>query len=257
MEEPSFRIERPAERMLSERGGRATAGAVSSRSVGRAFLLATILAAACLAPSRREEPLRFVLLHTNDLHGQLLPREVRAPSGEGTVRVGGFATIGGVVAATREEARRSGAEVLLVDAGDWYQGTPEGARTKGEAVVEWMNLLGYDAVEIGNHDFDHGLANLRRLLALAKFPVLAANVLDRKSGERLPGLRPHAVVVKKGIRFAFVGLIAHLTPDLTTAPVGEELRFVKEEEALPAALAAARKEADLVFLLTHCGIETD
>ncbi len=223
----------------------------------RALLLGTLLATACLRPRASEAPLRFVLLHTNDLHGQLLPREVRSPSGEGTARVGGFATIGAYVAAAREEARTSGADLLLVDAGDWYQGTPEGARTKGGAVVEWMNLVGYDAAALGNHEFDHGLGNLRRLLDLAKFPVLAANVLERKTGERLPGIRPHAVLERKGIRFAFVGLLAHLTPELTTAAIGEELRFIREEEALPGALAAARREADRVFLLTHCGVETD
>ncbi|HKB15589.1 MAG TPA: metallophosphoesterase, partial [Planctomycetota bacterium] len=126
----------------------------------RGILLATLVAAAGLSARRGGEPIRFVLLHTNDLHGQLLPREVRSPSGEGTARVGGFATIGAYVAASREEARRSGADLLLVDAGDWYQGTPEGARTKGAAVVEWMNLLGYDAAALGNHEFDHGLGNL-------------------------------------------------------------------------------------------------
>ncbi|MGH7149257.1 MAG: bifunctional metallophosphatase/5'-nucleotidase [Planctomycetota bacterium] len=223
----------------------------------RGIVLGTFLAAACLSPRRPEPPLRFVLLHTNDLHGQLLPREVRRPSGEGTVRVGGFATIGAYVASAREEARGSGADLLLVDAGDWYQGTPEGARTKGGAVVEWMNLVGYDAAVLGNHEFDHGLGNLRRLLDLAKFPVLAANVFVRKTGERPAGIRPHAVLERKGIRFAFVGLLSRATPDQTTAEIGAELRFDPEEEAVGGAVEAARREADLVFLLTHCGLETD
>lgn len=187
----------------------------------------------------------------------MLPREATWLDRERPPRVGGFATIAAYVGEARERGKREGFSVILVDAGDWYQGTPEGNRTKGASVVRWMGLAGYDAAALGNHEFDFGLPNLRSLLSLAQFPVLAANVLEAKTGALLPGLRPHAVVERAGVRFAFVGLLTDSTAEITVAGATEGLRFADEVGTARSAVAAARREADLVFLLTHCGLESD
>ena len=223
-----------------------------------AVLATLFLFAAALGGRGSEgEPLRFVLLHTNDLHGQMLPREATWLDRQSPPRVGGFATIAAYVRDVREQGKRERFSVILVDAGDWFQGTPEGNRTKGAAVVGWMNLVGYEAATLGNHEFDFGLGNLRSLLSLAKFPVLAANVFDAKTGAPMRGLRPHAVVERSGVRFAFVGILTDATSEITIAGATEGLRFGDEVETARSAVAAARREADLVFLLTHCGLESD
>ncbi|HET6201539.1 MAG TPA: bifunctional UDP-sugar hydrolase/5'-nucleotidase [Planctomycetota bacterium] len=223
----------------------------------RLLPVAALLGLALLAFGCGGGRVRFVLLHTNDLHGQMLAREVRRGETGARARVGGFASIAAYVRTARQESAADGAEVLLVDAGDWYQGTPEGNRTQGTAVVEWMNLVGYDAATLGNHELDHGIENTFRLLGLAKFPVLAANVFDRKTGARPAGLRPRAVLRRRGIALAFVGLLSHRTPELTSAPIGEALRFEDETAVVREAVDEARREADHVFLLTHCGIDVD
>ncbi|HKD99442.1 MAG TPA: metallophosphatase, partial [Planctomycetota bacterium] len=211
-------------------------------------------------------PVRVVVLHTNDLHGQCLPRD--AP-GRKDAKIGGFAAIQAAVEREREAAKASGAHVVLVDAGDWYQGTPEGNLAKdgapGALVVDWMGRVRYDAVAIGNHEFDFGVANVEKLLARARFPVLGANIVrpapnaanGEKSATTVPFAKPYAVVERGGVRLAFVGLCSSETPRMTVAGRTGDLVFEDDTESARRWFDRARKEADLVFLLTHCGKEVD
>src|SRR5262245_12572554 len=92
-----------------------------------------------LPAAAADGPVRVVVLHTNDIHGQFLPREARGRKGE---KVGGLAALDTAIARERAKAKETGAHVLLVDSGDWYQGTPEGNFAKdgipGALAVEWM-----------------------------------------------------------------------------------------------------------------------
>ena len=98
----------------------------------------------------------IVILHTNDVHGG----------------IAGYAKL----AAVKESYTASGAYTLLVDAGDYIQGDPTVSASQGKTAIELMNSTGYDAVTVGNHEFDYGYANLKTISAQANFPILAANV---------------------------------------------------------------------------------
>ena len=169
------------------------------------LLLLLLLGAVALA----DEPVRLTVLATNDLHGQLDPLP---PSPVRSVLrgrpAGGYAHLAALVHAIRRE----GPPVLLLDCGDIFQGTPVGNETRGDAVIDCMNLLGYDAGALGNHEFDYGFRNMARLVQRANFPVLAANV----SGARV--LKPYVVIgpPRAPCRVAVIGLLTPGTPSITT-----------------------------------------
>ena len=123
------------------------------------------------------DPVHLIVLHTNDLHGQLAPH--RASPARAVLRgkpAGGFPHLVTMVRQIRAEAEKEGAKVLLFSAGDIFQGTPVGNETRGDAVIECMREVGYDAMALGNHEFDYGVDNMLRLAKAAPFPVLAANM---------------------------------------------------------------------------------
>ena len=99
----------------------------------------------------------IVILHTNDVHGA----------------ISSYAK----VAALKAEYEAKGAEVLLMDAGDYIQGEPYVSVSQGETAIRLMNYAGYDVATIGNHEFDYGYENLAELAAAAEFPIIAANVM--------------------------------------------------------------------------------
>ena len=202
----------------------------------------------------------MVFLHWNDFHGQVQPREAtwrnRARKDQPLPLVGGAAALAGYVQQVRKAAGE--ARVIVTDGGDWYQGTLEGNETKGRLVVALMNRLLPDAVVLGNHEFDFGEDNVRALVGLAKFPVLGANVLDKKAKEPtlLPYLKPFVTVEVQGVRIALVGLLTESTRLVSTGPWGDA-EFEHEQTTLKRLLPEVRKAADVVVLITHCGVETD
>ena len=132
-----------------------------------ALLLAVVLAVGLVLPAAAaagpvsEAPEvqlegKIVILHTNDVHGAI----------ESYAKV----------AALKAEYEEAGAHVLLMDAGDFIQGTTNVNDSEGATAVELMNLVGYDVAAPGNHEFDYGYANLKKLATAAGFPILAANI---------------------------------------------------------------------------------
>lgn len=212
------------------------------------LLACLLLATAALAG----DPVRLIVLHTNDLHGQLhpMPPSPVRPVLRGKA-AGGYAHLASMVRAIRREAAGRGAKVLLLDAGDIFQGTPIGNETRGRAVIEAMNALGYDAGALGNHEFDYGYENLVALVEKAAFPVLAANLAGAKR------VRPYVVLAPPAApcRVAVIGVITPGTPMITTPGVTDGLTFA---DPVPV-VRALRKElqADLFVVVSHLGREDE
>ncbi len=224
------------------------------RSVLSLFFL---LAAGCASlPASRGGTVELVILHTNDCHGGHRP--VRAPGSapDAPPRLGGAAALMTFVDGWRRTAGDSA--VLLLDAGDIYQGTPEGTETKGKLSIALMNLLGYDAGAIGNHEFDHGVDNLRGLLADARFPLMAENVVDARAGGRPREIPAPVILVRQGVRIGIAGLV---TEDLAKVALVDPVNGWVAERELPPAIAAVRQLRDsgaqVIILVTHVGTEHD
>ena len=165
-----------------------------------------------------------------------------------------------------DDTRAEHPNVALVDIGDFIQGGTAGAFTRGEMIIELMNAMGYDAAAIGNHDFDYGFVQLKKLMDMAEFPMTACNITYTGSGENLISSIP-AYVMKEydGVKVAFVGVSTpHSITSSTPAVFRENDEFVydfcggddgtKLAEKVQSTVDQARREgAQYVILLTHLG----
>ncbi|MGD0231041.1 MAG: bifunctional UDP-sugar hydrolase/5'-nucleotidase [Syntrophorhabdales bacterium] len=192
----------------------------------------------------------LTILHVNDLHGRVFSDD-RAGRGR---PAGGAAYLAAMIGAQR--AANPGG-VILLSAGDMFQGTPVSDLFHGRPVLEMMNEMGFDAMTLGNHEFDWGRTVLSGIMKDARFPVLSANIVDR-AGRRLAGAAPYVIVERKGIKVALIGLT---TPETAIATKRENVRgltFIEPKEVLPGLIREVRqKGARLIVLLTHLGLDED
>ncbi len=224
------------------------------------FLFAVALAAApLLAADASAQAPTLTILHTNDTHGHLLPfnypdadrRAIEGLGAEGDL--GGIARRATLVERIRRDVRARGGTTWLVDVGDFSDGTPFSLAYKGEADVAAMNAAGYDLATLGNHEFNYPAAHTRRLVTLARYSLLCANVTDRATGRPL---LPASLVRRVGpVR---VGVFGLMTRDAATYPAGKEAFDVANEiDAARRTVAALRRQADVIVLLSHAGEDVD
>lgn len=220
-------------------------------------LLGLVLAAGCAASSGAAgpptpEPIHVVVLHTNDIHGQVLPRRATWLDEEPPPLAGGLPRLAAAVQRVRQE---ESSDVLVLDGGDWYQGTPEGMIDVGLSFVQGLSSIGYDAMSLGNHEFDHGLANVLRLLDEGGTTAVCANLYDPETGERVDWVAPWRIVEAGGLRVALIGLLTPETPAITHVDA-RRFEFRDPVEAFTLARAELGPSADLFVPVGHIGIET-
>ena len=130
------------------------------------FYLFTFLPSDAVAKKQKQ----LVILHTNDTHSTIQPVSAQLPDTMKAGRGGALRRI-----AMLKEERAKDPDLLLFDSGDFSQGSAYYTMFKGDVEVGLMNRMGYDAVTIGNHEFDFGLENMARLFRMATFPVVCTN----------------------------------------------------------------------------------
>ena len=188
------------------------------------------------------------ILHTSDTHSRIEPIDPQAADK--------LAGLGGVLrrVAFVKQFRQEHPDMLLFDGGDFSQGTPYYNLFWGELEVQMMNLMRYDAVTIGNHEFDFGLENMARLYRMARFPVVCANY-DVK-GTVLEGLvKPYVVLERGGLRIGVFGLSPQLE-GLVQASRCEGVVYqdpVATAQAVVDTLRGAER-CDVVICLSHLGL---
>ncbi len=221
-----------------------------SRKPCLSFLLAAILCVLSVFPAHASETL--TILHVNDLHGRLFPYVERAI--DPAKPMGGAAYLAAMI---EGERARNPKGAILLSAGDMFQGTPVSNLFRGRPVVDIMNRIGFDAMALGNHEFDWGQGALAEIVRTASFPVICANIADAH-GSGPAGVKPYVFATRKGVKVAIVGL---LTPDTAhmTSPKNLDGYIVSNpERVLPKLLDEVRgKGARVVVLLSHLGIDAD
>lgn len=162
-------------------------------------VLVFAIAIALFVSCRQKTP-ALIILHTDDTHSQVEPHDSTDKTYPG---LGGYARRMTAIAEIR--ANSADSAVLLVDAGDFFQGTPYFNLYHGRVEIEAMNRMGYDAATLGNHEFDMGLDTLAAMLKMAEFPVVCANY--EVKGTPLEGLvKPYTIVKRGGLRIGIFGL---------------------------------------------------
>jgi 2',3'-cyclic-nucleotide 2'-phosphodiesterase (5'-nucleotidase family) len=201
---------------------------------------------------------RLVILHTNDIHGHLPPEEAWWINPNFPPPIGNAAGAAAIIREERERAREKGWGFLLLEGGDIFQGTPTGEFSKGRAVIEYMNRMGYDAMTVGNHDLDRGPDLLRELAAMADFPLLAANLVDSATGEILPHLKPLVIVERGGLKIGILGITHQRLRGMQTPENMKGLDVLPETPVARKWLDTLRaKGVDLVIGLHHSGFYRD
>ncbi len=213
-----------------------------------------VLVLLILSGCGRGEVRELTVVHTNDLHGHVLPARVEGWAG----RTGGYATFVSWLNEVRRENAKKEIPTLLLDAGDFFMGTVEGNLTRGASVVRLMNLAGYDAVAVGNHEFDYGFFNLFRLTEEAEFPFLSANIFLRETDEHPEFIRPYLTREYGDLKVGIIGVTVAETPDLTTTGTVSRVEFREPAESIRPYLRRLRREGvDLLIVLSHLGLEGD
>ena len=203
----------------------------------------------------------LVVLHTNDMHGQVVPLPATwVKDQDPPPTSGGLARVGAYLRKVRREVKAEGGAVLVLDAGDWYQGTPEGGLDKGLGILRALAMMGYDALAVGNHEFDHGVEHFEGMLAEAPLPALLANART-KSGATLPGTGEYQVFERAGLSIGVVGMCSDQTPQMSH-PTTRDLEWESAPDCLTRikAAATARPDAprvDFWIPVTHCGVDAD
>jgi len=205
-----------------------------------------------------DEFLKVVTIFTNDIHGGIDRKEATFINPDFPPKLGGGAIAGRYIMQKRAEAEKNGWGFLLIDAGDFYQGTPLGTLTEGEAIIEYMNTVGYDAISLGNHDFDHGWQNLVKLSSLARFPFLAANLKRKSTGELAEFVQPYLIKEVQGIKIGIIGTTLSSTPSMSFPEHIADLDFEPEAQALLKSVPELRRQGvNTIIVETHAWLPYD
>lgn len=214
------------------------------RGIALAMLAALSLASTGVQAWEKDKTYKITILHTNDHHGHFW----RSEYGEY-----GLAAQKTLVDGIRKEVAAEGGSVLLLSGGDINTGVPESDLQDAEPDFRGMNLVGYDAMAVGNHEFDNPMSVLRQQEKWAKFPFLSANIYQKSTGERL--FKPWAIFKRQDLKIAVLGLT---TDD--TARIGNPENFTDIEFRKPAEEAKVviqelqmNEKPDFIIAATHMG----
>ena len=207
-----------------------------------AWLLAAaaLLAGCSTPPPTPRAPLKLTILHTNDHHGRFWTNN----DGEG-----GLAARKTLIDSVRAEVAAAGGHTLLLDGGDVNTGVPESDLQEAEPDFKGMALLGYDAMAVGNHEFDNPPAVLAKQRAWINFPMLSANIYQ--DGKRL--FEPYRIFERAGHKIAVIGLTTDDTAKMVLPDNITGIQFRKPIAEAAVLVPQLRGQADMLIAVTHMG----
>ncbi len=191
----------------------------------------------------------LTILHTNDVHSHLDPFPMDGSRNQG---LGGVAARSSLIKDIRGEAD----QVLLLDAGDIFQGTPYFNLYKGEPEIKAMSKMGYDAATMGNHDFDAGIENFANQLQHASFPIVICNY-DFTGTPMENNYRPYTIVQKGKQKVGILGVGIELDGLVPANLYGNTVYKNPVESANATAELLRKQKCDFIICLSHLGVKYD
>jgi 5'-nucleotidase len=229
--------------------------------VGAASMAVTAPGVFSMRTARADTGARAHILHINDMHSRI--EHVAASDGtcggralEESRCIGGAARLATAIRTRRAELQGQGVPVLTLDAGDQSQGTLFYTTYGGKAEIEMMNLIGFDAMTLGNHEFNRGPDSLAEMLAVAQFPIVSGNTRVESRHPLAQHIRDHLIVESGDLKIAILGVT---TPDTVfLSSPGEMVTFDDPAEHLNAAIARLKGEGvHNIVVLSHLGFVQD
>ncbi len=189
----------------------------------------------------------LVIMHTNDTHSQIDPYTYKTD-----VNMGGFLRREAAI----REVRAENPYTLLLDAGDFSQGTPYFNVFKGYVEVRLMNAMGYDAATLGNHEFDNGCSALAARLKTADFPVVCANY--QFANKKLAKvIKPYVIIERGGMKVGIFGLGVNLN-GYVAPQIAQEVTYLDPVKCARQMVELLKAQnCDLIVCLSHLGLSTD
>lgn len=214
------------------------------KSMVLALLAALTLASGSAQAYEQDKTYKITILHTNDHHGHFW----RNDYGEY-----GLSAQKTLVDGIRKEVAAEGGSVLLLSGGDINTGVPESDLQDAEPDFRGMNLIGYDAMAVGNHEFDNPMSVLRQQEKWAKFPFLSANIYQKSTGERL--FKPWMIFDRQGLKIAVIGLTTDDTAKIGNPEYFTDIEFRKpaDEAKLVIEELQQTQKPDVILATTHMG----
>ncbi|MDY0885621.1 bifunctional metallophosphatase/5'-nucleotidase [Dongia soli] len=202
---------------------------------------------------------RLTILHFNDFHSRIEPIN-KYDATCSTTEPSKLTCIGGVArlekAIDQRRAALKGTNVILLDAGDNFQGSLFYTTYKGAAELEFLNDMKLDAMTVGNHEFDDGEAALAPFLDKAQFPVLGANVVTDAASKLRDRIKPFVILNRGGQKIGIIGAVTNDTPESATP--GPHVRITDDAAAIKAAADQLKAQGiDKIIALTHVGYARD
>jgi 5'-nucleotidase/UDP-sugar diphosphatase len=206
------------------------------------FTFSLVLLTQIACASTKTKPLKLTILHTNDHHGRFWPNK------DGELGLAARATL---IQQIRDEVKKDGGHVLLLDAGDVNTGIPQSDLQQAEPDFKGMALIGYDVMAVGNHEFDKPFEVLLKQQDWAGFPFISANIYHKESGERI--FPSHVTKDIDGYKVTIFGLTTEDTPVKSNPLNTANFKFIPAVEEARQLVPQLRKEADVLIALTHMG----
>lgn len=195
---------------------------------------------------------KTVVLHTNDIHG-MINKTVVNDKGEAEIKTPGSVMAYAYIAALKADFEARGANVILVDAGDFSQGSPYVSVSKGNSAVKLMSAAGYDVATLGNHEFDYGYAQLKANLKDADFDTICCNILGEDGKPVFEGSK---VIEIGGVKVGFIGVNTPESQTKANPALIKGLTWLAGADMVKAVQAEADKlDADVKIVISHLGVD--
>lgn len=192
-----------------------------------------------------KELVQLQIVSINDFHGALT---------EGGKNPGAAKLVNSI-----EKVRGQNPEgSILVSAGDMFQGSPDSNLLYGKTVVDVMNYAQFDAMTLGNHEFDWGMDVLKQRILQSAFPYICANVIDKRTGKPAGFVKPYSVLERKGVKIAIIGIATPETAYKTNPKMIENYTFADPVATVKTLVPVLKKQGvQIIIALTHLGSEMD